>query len=152
MPKFLSVIASQHYSTCLRTIMSLQQISLPVEVRPEEIAREKTLGDAIALCAKVAGYALDKELQMELGADKGQFSRWLSGGEGIVWPKLQKLMDVCGNEAPVLWMLHQLGYDLNSLRRRETETEKKLRLAEERIAALEHEREITMRTFRELRA
>lgn len=114
------------------------QVAIPVEVRPEEVAREKTLGGAIDLCAKVAGYALDKTLQAELEVDKAQFSRWQSGAEGIVWPKFVRLMDVCGNDAPLLWMLHQRGYDLNSLRKRETETEKKLREANEQIAHLQH--------------
>lgn len=112
------------------------QLALPNEVRPEEVARQKTLGDAIQLCANVGGYGLDKELQIELGVDKAQFSRWHSGTEGVQWPKFVALMDACGNDAPLLWMLHQRGYDLHSLRMRETETERKLRLAQEENAAL----------------
>ena len=110
-----------------------------VPVRPEEVARKQTLGAAIELCAELAGFALDKELQQTLEVDKGQFSRWQSGQEGIKWEKFAALMDVCGNDAPLLWMLHRRGYDLHSLRKRETETERKLRLAEERIQQLEHE-------------
>lgn len=109
------------------------QIAIPVEVRPEEVAREKTLGGAIELCAKLQGFALDKELQGILGVDKAQFSRWQSGQEGVIWPKLVRLMDACGNDAPLLWMLYQRGYDLHSLHKRETETERKLRIAEERL-------------------
>ncbi len=112
------------------------QIALPVIVRPEEIARERTLGKAIELCAKANGYELDKELQQELKVDKAQFSRWLSGTECIVWPKLESLMDHCGNDTPVLWMLHQRGYDLHSLRKRESETERENRLLREENAAL----------------
>ena len=114
----------------------MTQVSIPIEVRPEEVAREKTLGGAIELCAKVAGHSLDKELQQALGVDKAQFSRWLSGTEGIVWPKFAALMDVCGNEAPLMWMLHKRGYDLHSLRRLENETEKQNRLLREEVAAL----------------
>lgn len=118
--------------------MTLEQI----EVRPEEVARKQTLGAAIDLCAELAGFSLDKELQMALDVDKGQFSRWQSGQEGIKWEKFCALMDVCGNDAPLLWMLHQRGYDLHSLRRRESETEMKLRMAEERIKKLEEEARI----------
>lgn len=106
-----------------------EQFGLPTEVTPAEIAREKTLGGAIELCAKAAGFSLDKELQQELGVDKAQFSRWQSGQEGIVWPKFLRLMEVCGNDAPIFWMLHQRGYDIGSVRKRETETERKLRVA-----------------------
>lgn len=45
-------------------------------------------------------------------------------------------MDACGNDAPVLWMLHQRAYDLSSLRRTETETERQNRMLREENAAL----------------
>lgn len=112
------------------------QLAMPLPLRPEEVVREKTLGDAIALCAKAGGYALDKALQLELEVDKAQFSRWMSGTEGIVWPKLDRLMTTCGNDAPLLWMLHQRNYDLHSLRHQETEVERQNRLLREEVAAL----------------
>lgn len=114
----------------------MNQVAIPVEIRPEEVARKQTLGGALELCAELAGFSLDKELQQQLGVDKAQFSRWTSGTEGIVWPKFSKLMDACGNDAPVLWMLHQRGYDLSSLRRLESETEKENRRLREENAAL----------------
>lgn len=118
-----------------QTTLTLDSIA----VRPEEVARKQSLGAAIDLCAELAGFELDKQLSDTLRVDKGQFSRWQSGQEGIKWDKFTSLMDVCGNDAPLLWMVHQRGYDLHSLRKRETETEKRLRLAQERIAQLEAE-------------
>ena len=112
------------------------QLAIPVKVRPEEVAREKSLGGAISLCAKIGGHDFDKTLQLALGVDKGQFSRWQNGEEGIKWPKLVTLMDVCGNDAPLLWMLHDRGWDLNSIRRRETETERENRTLREENEAL----------------
>lgn len=53
-----------------------------------------------------------------------------------MWPKFVKLMDVCGNDAPLLWMLNQRGYDLHSLRKQESETERQNRLLREENAAL----------------
>lgn len=114
----------------------MNQIAIPVLVRPEEVCRKKTLGSAIELCAEVAGYGLDKSLQTELGVDKAQFSRWQSGSEGILWPKLDKLMDTCGNDAPVLWMAHMRGYDLHAMRKLESETERENRLLREENAAM----------------
>lgn len=116
------------------------QLGIPQAVRADELEREKTLGGAIELCAKVAGFSLDKELQTELGVDKAQFSRWQSGTEGIVWPKLERLMDTCGNDAPLLWMLQQRGWDVASLRRTETETERLLRETEDKLKAERAER------------
>jgi len=112
------------------------QIALPVPLHPDEVTRETSLGGAIALCAKAGGHDFDKTLQMELGVDKAQFSRWQSGAEGIVWPKLARLMDTCGNDAPLLWMLHARGYDLHSVRRRESQVERENRLLREENAAL----------------
>lgn len=114
----------------------MNQLSLPVEVRPEEVMRKQSLGGAIELCAELGGFALDKTLQQELEVDKAQFSRWQSGTEGIQWAKFTALMDKCGNDVPVLWMLHQRGYDLYSLRRRESETERENRLLREEVQAL----------------
>lgn len=111
----------------------MHQVALiPSPVTPQEVMREKSLGGAIDLCAKAAGKE-PKELQIVTRSDKAQWSRWTSGAEGVVWPKLRALMDECGNHAPVLWMLQDLGYDLTSLRMRESETERELRQVREQL-------------------
>jgi hypothetical protein len=128
----------------------MYQLGFPSGITAQEVARETTLGGAMSLCAKVAGLA-PKEVQDSLKTDKAQFSRWTDDKEGIVWSKLSALMDLCGNDAPLLWMLNARGYDLNSLRKQETELQQKLRMAEERIKAMEHEREVERNLFRSLR-
>lgn len=128
----------------------MNQLAFPSEVTPQEIAREATLGGAISLCAKVAGFD-PKQVQAELATDKAQFSRWTDDKEGIVWKKLAALMDMCGNDAPLLWMLHTRGYDIGSLRRLESETERKLRLVEEQLAKERAERAIERQLLRDLR-
>ena len=128
----------------------MNQLGFPSEITVQEVSRETSLGGAISLCAKAAGLE-PKQIQDALKSDKAQFSRWTDNKEGIVWPKLEALMDECGNDAPLLWMLYARGYDLNSLRRTETETQKALRLAQERIKELEHDRDVERRLFRELR-
>ena len=112
------------------------QLAIPAPITPDEVCRKHTLGAAIELCAEAAGFGLDKQLAMKLKADKGQFSRWTTGTEGIIWPKLDALMDACGNDAPVLWMAHQRGWDLHAMRRRESETERENRLLREEVSAL----------------
>lgn len=111
------------------------QIGLPVEVSHHELARKPTLGMAIKLCYEAAGLE-PKEVLHAIRADKAQLSRWESGQEGVCWPKLNALMDTCGNDAPVLWQLYRRGYDLSSLRRRESDLERRLRMAEEERDAL----------------
>lgn len=114
----------------------MNQMSLPHDFEIAAITRKKTLGGAIELCAEVAGFELDKQLSTRLGVDKSQFSRWLSGEEGIKWPKFNLVMDVCGNDVPVLWQLHQRGYDLHSVRKLESSTERENRMLREENAAL----------------
>lgn len=113
----------------------MSQISLPIEVAPHEIARKSSLGGAIELCAEIGGKE-PKELQAELKLDKAQWSRWVSGQEGVIWPKFVAVMDACGNDSPLLWMLHDRGYDLHSIRKTESETERENRLLREENAAL----------------
>lgn len=113
----------------------MNQLSFPTEAPLAEIARKRTLGAAIELCVEVGGKD-PKDIQVDLKLDKAQFSRWSSGGEGVVWPKFMALMDYCGNDAPVLWMLHQRGYDLGSVRKLETATERENRALREENAAL----------------
>jgi hypothetical protein len=118
-----------------------QRALLTVEVPLSEVVRKASLGRAIEYCAELAGYSFDKELEHALAkagvkVDATQLTRWKQGAEGIRWEKFCAVMDVCGNDAPLLWMLHQRGYDLASLRKRETETERENRLLREENAAL----------------
>ena len=116
-------------------MLSGTQLAIPVEVAPHEVARKSSLGGAFELCAEIGGME-PKEVQAALKVDKAQWSRWVSGGEGIVWPKFVAVMDACGNDAPLLWMNHARGWDLHSMRRRESETERENRLLREENAAL----------------
>lgn len=122
--------------------MTTSQMGLPTTVTEAEITREKTLGAALELCAKVAGFTIDKQLLDELKVDKSQFSRWHNGQEGIVWPKFARLMDVCGNDAPLLWMLYQRGYDIGALRKRESELERQIRELREQNERLKMEKRV----------
>ena len=135
----------------------MNQLGFPSSVSLDEVTRKTSLGAAIALCAEAAGLE-PKQVQDAVktsegkAVDKAAWSRWVNAGEGVEWPKLVQIMDKCGNDAPLLWMLHARGYDLSSLRRRETELERRLRIAEETIARERQEREVERRLFRELRA
>ncbi len=122
----------------------MTQLAIPAEVSPDEVSRKKSLGASIELCAEIAGFELDKQLQDRLGVDKGQFSRWTSNQEGVKWEKLEHLMDVCGNDAPLMWMLHRRGYDITSIRKRETLLEKSLREEREKSAKLAELLEIAL--------
>lgn len=130
----------------------MNQLGFPSPVTQQEIIREKTLGGAIGLCAKAAGYE-PKEVMDKLKVDgkpldKAQWSRWESGAEGIIWPKFIALMDHCGNDAPLLWMNAARGYDLSSIRRKESELELELRRTREELAQVKHDKRVLVEALR----
>lgn len=125
------------------------QVALPVDVSIDELERKPSLGAALVYCMELAGFDMDKEVPIN-GLDKAQFSRWKNGTEGIKWQKFEELMDGCGNDAPLLWMLGRRGYDLHSLRRKESETERENRLLREQLAREREERAIERRLLAEV--
>lgn len=120
----------------------MSQMGIPVEITELDIKRAPSFGASLALCATAAGYSLDKESQLALKVDKAQFSRWKNDKEGILWPRLRELIDRCGNDAPFLWIGYQLGYDISSFKKRESELEQQLREAIERADKAENEIEV----------
>lgn len=119
----------------------MNQLAFPSEVSAQEITREKSFGGAVTLCARAAGLEAKQvtdRVHTSEGkpVDKAAWSRWVNDKEGIEWPKLVQIMDHCGNDAPLLWMLHVRGYDVSSVRRIETEVERENRLLREEITAL----------------
>lgn len=139
-------------------MIPLAEQELPLARKPDQatvslqlLDRQKTLANAVALCIQLSGLD-DKEIYLSLGIDAGHWSRMMKGNAHFPLEHLPELMNMCGNQAPLLWLVKKMGYDINSMRPMESETEKKLRLAEEKIARMEAERAIEMRLLRELKA
>lgn len=103
------------------------------DVDPVLVLAQPTLLGAIKLCISVAGFESDKEVYGALGIDAGHWSRIHRGEAHFPVDKLSTLMDLCGNEAPLLWLVHARGYDTAALRKRETEMERRVRELEEKL-------------------
>ncbi|MBI2725419.1 MAG: hypothetical protein HYX42_04135 [Polaromonas sp.] len=107
-------------------------------IDPQLVIRQPSMTKALQLCQTLSGKD-DAQFYGNGGIvkDQAQWSR-IMGPSNHNFPheKLNLFMDLAGNEAPLMWLLQSRGYDLNSLRLLETETEKKLRLAQEENAAL----------------
>lgn len=105
-------------------------------IDPALIARQASMTKALVLCQTMSGLD-DKAFIGEGGVvkDQAQWSRILGPAAQHNFPqdRLNLFMDKAGNEAPLLWLLHSRGYDLNSLRLRETETERELRETREAL-------------------
>lgn len=122
--------------------MAIQR-AFPMRVpNVDEVAAKLSWAGAIELCAECAGFDLDKQASSIAGMDKARWSRIKSGQEGIKPDQLVGFMDTCGNDAPLLWLLAQRGYDLHSVRKCETETEKLLRSARDELVRERNERRV----------
>lgn len=115
-----------------------EQLSLvPMVTVDAGLVRNQTsLLGAIKLCISLAGFDADKQLYKPLEIDAGHWSRIHRGEAHFPVDKLTTLMDLCANEAPLLWLVQARGYDMASLRRLESETERQNRLLREENAAL----------------
>ena len=110
-----------------------------------------TLHAACSKCAEMVG-SIDKTVAIDTGIDSPTWSRIKQGDAGIKGEWLDKLMDACGNELPLLWLLHSRGYDPHSIRKRESELERGKREAEERADKLEDELATIKNFLRDTRA
>jgi len=124
-------------------------------IDPELIYRQPTFTKALHLCQTLSG--LDDAQFYGVGGvvkDQAQWSRIMgqAGSANFPQDKLNLFMDKAGNEAPMLWLLHSRGYDITVLRHVETETERKLRLALEKVAELEHDKRVLTQALRGLPA
>ena len=104
-------------------------------VDPVLVLAQPTMLGAIKLCISLGGFESDKPVYGELGIDAGHWSRILRGEAHFPVDKLTALMDLCGNEAPLIWLSNARGYDPTSLRKRESETERALREVRDQLAA-----------------
>mgnify|MGYP003585291134 CR=1 FL=1 len=128
---------------------SIQQA---LDIQPEmqkvdfsAVAAQPSMTKALILCQNLSGLD-DKMFYGAKGvvSSQAQWSRIMgpAGQHNFPQDNLNLFMDIAGNEAPLLWLLHSRGYDLHSLRKRETETERKLRQAEDEIRKLKEEARI----------
>ena len=120
----------------------------PQAVDPAIVLAQPTMLGAIKLCISLGGFEADKQVYGALRIDASHWTRITRGDAHFPVDKLTDLMDLCGNEAPLIWLTHARGYESRSLRKRETETEIRLREAEERIAMLTHDKRVLTEALR----
>lgn len=113
--------------------LPLSRRSNRVEVSPDMLGAQKSMLAAINLCVSLSGLD-DKEISLALEIQPAQWSRILSGEAHMPPNKLGALMDLCGNEAPLLWLANSRGYGLVLLK---SEAERRAEAAEARAQKAE---------------
>lgn len=121
----LSEVEQQELPLSRRAVMQ----DVPIEL----VAKRKSLLGAINLCIDLSGLD-DKEVQLALDIDAGHFSHLRKGKGNFPPDKIGALMDLCGNEAPLVWLAQSRGYGLVVLK---TEAERRAEEAEARAARAE---------------
>lgn len=115
----------------LHLVRRVGKVVLPLEL----IVAQPSLLAAINLCITASGLE-DKEIYLELGIDAGHFTNLRKGKGHFPTDKLNDLMDLCGNEAPLIWLANSRGQGLVQLK---SETERLLEAERERREAAEME-------------
>ena len=108
-----------------------------LQIDSRTIDAKPSMTAAIRLCQELSGID-DKNMVGKKGicTDTAQWSRIKSGQHFFPQDKLNLFMDLCSNEAPLIWLARSRGYELVEL---ETETQRKLRLEREKAEELERE-------------
>lgn len=110
--------------------MFMSTIDLPLKFAMQDvdisvIRRQPNMTQAIVLCASLAGFKNDKPLCDKLDIDPGQWARIKNNQSHFPHEKYERVMDVCSNEVPLIWLADRRGYDLMP---QETELQRQLRV------------------------
>lgn len=108
----------------------------PSEISREYIISRPSLRAAMRLAQDVSGLE-DKQLADGLGIDVAQWSRIKTGSGHFPTDKIDRFMELVGNDIPLIWLAHRRGYELKPLL-----STLEQQLAAERAARLEAEREL----------
>ena len=102
------------------------------------VAKQSSMSKALALCQTLSGLD-DAQFYGTNGIvkDQAQWSRIMGPSKhNFPHDKLNVFMDIAGNGVPLYWLAYSRGYDLHSMHKRESETERENRLLKEENAAL----------------
>lgn len=112
----------------------MHPISLPFaqSVSFEVITAQRTMLNAVMTCISVSGRDA-KAIYIDLEIDKGHWSRIMDAKAHFPIDKLERLMDLCGNDIPLQWMAWRRGKGLHLL---ESEQQRLIRQKDDQIAHL----------------
>lgn len=124
--------------------------------RPQQAVPEsdwKWRSEAVAIASMIARSGLqEKTIAIECGIDASTLAKVKQGTARPSEEHLNAMMDATGSEAWLYYWLIKRGYDPRSLRRFESDVERENRELRERMAAMEAEREVELRLYRQLRS
>ena len=123
------------------------------DVDVDQVVRLSTFTRALSFAKEIAGFERDKEVYQHAALDieASAWSRIISGQGNFPHEKLVPYMlEVCGNLAPLIWLVDRCGLDARALRLKRTELEQENDALRARIEALELERAANIRFMKEI--
>jgi hypothetical protein len=126
-------------------------VKRPLQAVPE--SDWKWRSEAVAIASMIARSGLqEKTVAIECNIDASTLAKVKQGTARPSEAHLNAMMDATGSEAWLYYWLIKRGYDPRSLRRFESDVERENRELRERMAAMEAEREVELRLYRQLRS
>lgn len=105
--------------------------------------------EAAAISSMIATSGLqEKTVAIESEIDASTLAKVKQGTARPSEDHLNRMMDATGSEAWLFYWLLKRGYDPRSLRKLESETERALREANERVTSLEHDKRVLIEALR----
>lgn len=124
-------------------VLSLVQKREKRPVSAEVVCMQQTLAHAIGLAITMSGLD-DKEVYGPLGIDASHWTKIKKGDAHFPVNKLNDLMDMCGNEAPLIWLANSRGYGLVVLK---SEAEKRADDLQKKLDEAELENRVLMKAL-----
>lgn len=90
-----------------------------------------------------------KQVYGPLGKDKATWSRIENGDMSFPADDLENFRQIVGNDAVILWLTHQAGYDVHSLRKLQDDKDKQIQRLQDELAKQRAEMEIIAKFVRE---
>lgn len=121
--------------------LPLSRRARPVLIPAQVAAAQPTKIAAIKLCISSSGLSAD-EVCRSLRIDSGHWARMMSDKAYFPNNKEQALMDLCGNEIPLIWDIERRGYDFATLRKHNSDLEKRVVQLQAQLEQERHDRAV----------
>lgn len=113
-----------------RHLPLLAETPRPAQVDPELLNTCATFLDAIHLCIHLS-HLPNYVIAQKLGIDKSHWTRMMQAQAHFPTNKMQMLMELCGNYAPLQWLAMHCGFDI-----KDNDKAQKIARLERELAAL----------------
>lgn len=144
-------MVSQRQSSSLETVAQLELLASPKQSAAPDIEYIKGLPSF----RRVVRYSVSladmepKQVYDPLEMDKAIWSRIENGGMSYPADEIGKLRKITGNNAPLLWLNHQDGYDIRNLPRLRDDKDRRIAELETQLAQERRDKEVIAKFVRE---